>query len=178
MKVVEPNSGKCLLDDFRTNVDTNQREFVNVAFLFNFFGRRIAHGRWVRSKATDSPAEPDNPSTVNMDDVRRDTANALETTSAYSQQNKEKLVNKLKDQLANMDTKIEKLRVRGEGLASDAKTKWDLKMLDLEVKRKSANAKLNEIKNSTADAWGHVEKGAQSAWEELERAFQDASSDF
>lgn len=129
-------------------------------------------------KPTNSRPGPEKPSTVTMDDVRRDTAAALESTAAYSQQNKDKLMKDLKDQLAIMNANIETLRLKGQGLASDAKANWDQKMSELEVKRKSANAKLTEIENSTAEAWSDVEKGAQSAWKELKQAFQDASNEF
>lgn len=129
-------------------------------------------------KATKLPPVVEKPSAVSKDDVQRDMTTALETSAAYSQQSKDKLVRDLKDQLAIMDANIEKLRLKGQGLASDAKANWDQKMSELEVKRKSANAKLKEIENSTAAAWSDVEKGTQAAWEELKKAFQDASNEF
>ncbi len=129
-------------------------------------------------KPMNSSPDSKGTSTVTMDDVRRDSAAALETTVAYSQQNKDKLVKALKDQLAIMDASIEKLRLKGQELASDAKEGWASKMSELDVKRKSVHAKLAEIENSTAEAWSDVEKGAKSAWEELKKAFQDASNEF
>ncbi len=129
-------------------------------------------------KSTSTQPNLENPSTVTMDDVRRDTSNALETTATYSKQNKDLLVKDLKEQLTIMDAKIDELRLKGKGLASDAKVKWDVKMSELEIKRKSASAKLTDIENSSAEAWGDVEKGAQSAWVELKKAYQDASNEF
>ncbi len=127
---------------------------------------------------TNVPPGLEKTSTVSMDDVQRDTAAALETTAAYSQQSKDKLVRALKGQLAIMDANIEKLRLKGQGLANDAKANWDQKMSELEVKRKSANTKLQEVEDSTAEAWNDVEKGVQSVWEELKKAFQNASNEF
>jgi hypothetical protein len=129
-------------------------------------------------KSMDSKPVAVNKPSVTMDDVQRDAATSLKTTVAYSQQNKDRIVKNLKEQLATMDTSIEKLRLKGESLANDAKTNWDLKMVELDEKRKSAHAKLTEVEASTAKAWTDVEKGAQSAWEDLETAFQNASKEF
>ena len=118
------------------------------------------------------------PSVVTREDVDREAEESRDTTAAYSQQNKDKLVKELKDQLATMDENIAKLRVKGEALASDAKASWDLKMAELDLKRKSANEKLVEIESSTAKAWSDVEQGARSAWEDLKGAFQAASDEF
>ena len=84
----------------------------------------------------------------------------------------------LKVQMSAMNAKIEDLRNKGANLASDAKANWELKMSELDSKRKAAGTKLEEIENSTAQAWGDVEKGARSAWEELKKAFQSASDEF
>jgi hypothetical protein len=118
------------------------------------------------------------PTNVTTDDVKRDATATVATTATYSQQEKEKLLAEMKTQMAMMDANIEKLRLKGKELASDAKTSWELKMAALEEKRKLANERLAEIGESTSKAWSDVEKGAKSAWEELSKAFQEASSEF
>lgn len=68
--------------------------------------------------------------------------------------------------------------VKGEGLAEDAKARWNIRMAELDLKRKAAIEKLGEIESSTARAWSDVERGARSAWEDLKSAFQNASNEF
>lgn len=118
------------------------------------------------------------PSKVTNEDVNRDATAAMNTTAAYSQQEKEKLLAEMKEKIVVMDAKIEQLRLKGKDLASDAKTTWDLKMTALEEKRKLANERLSEIGESTSKAWRDVEIGVKSAWEELSKAFQEASNEF
>ena len=84
----------------------------------------------------------------------------------------------MKEKLAVMDANIERLRLKGKNLASDAKAKWDVKMAKLDENRKSANDKLAEFGASTSKAWSDVEAGAKSAWAELSKAFQEASNEF
>jgi hypothetical protein len=129
-------------------------------------------------KPTAAPSDSEKPARVTLDEVKRDAVTSLETAATYSQQNKEQLMKDLKDQMSVMDAKIEEFRIKGANLASDAKATWELKMSELDSRRKAAGTKLEEIENSTAQAWGDVEKGARTAWEELNKAIQSASEEF
>lgn len=116
--------------------------------------------------------------TVTMGDVKSDASKALDTASEYSLERKQRMIQKWNDQLSAMDSQMVGLKKSGEQLAADAKVNWEKKMTDLELKRQAARDKLTELENSTAEAWGDIEKGASAAWDDLKNAFQDASKDF
>ena len=118
------------------------------------------------------------PAKVTSEDVRRDAGQALNTAVEYSQQTREEFQKKLEAQLNELDAKTAKLRENGRELKGEAKVKWDGKMAELEMKREVARAKLAEIGQSSAEAWKDVQKGAQSAWDELDKAVRDASREF
>ena len=118
------------------------------------------------------------PGKVTSEDVRRDAGQAVNTAVEFSQQAKEEFQKNLDARLKNMDAEIAKLREKGRDLKDEAKVKWDQKLADLQTKRDAARAKLGEIGQSSADAWKDVQKGAQSAWDELDKAFKDASREF
>lgn len=120
----------------------------------------------------------DKSTNITMDDVKRDAAQSMNTSTAYSQQAKDRLVRDLQAQMVKMDANIEQLRLKGKDLTSEAKANWEVKMAALDEKRKLANAKLEAVSESTSEAWSDIEKGAKSAWEDLSKAFQDASSEF
>ena len=63
-------------------------------------------------------------------------------------------------------------------MKDDAKANWDRKMVELQTKREAARAKLAEVGRASAEAWKDIQKGAQSAWDELDKAFRDASREF
>ena len=115
---------------------------------------------------------------VTSEDVRRDAGQAVETAAEYSQQTKEEFQKKLEVQLNELDAKIAKLREKGHDLKGEAKVKWDRKMAELETKREAARDKLAEVGHSSAEAWKDVRKGAQSAWDELDKSFREASREF
>jgi hypothetical protein len=129
-------------------------------------------------KPKDTNSNSKEPDKVTIGDVKRDAATSMKTTAEYSQQNKDKIVKDLKEQLATIDESIEALRKRGEILESDAKKNWDASMVDLDDKRKAAHAKLQEMENATSQAWTDIEKGVQSAWKDLKTAVQKASKQF
>jgi hypothetical protein len=115
---------------------------------------------------------------VTSEDVRRDAGRAAETAAEFSQQTKEEFQAKQEARLKDLEAEMAKLREKGRDLKDDAKVQWDKTMADLETKRESARTKLVEVGQSSGEAWKDVRLGAQAAWDELEKAFRDASSKF
>ncbi|MFN7291697.1 MAG: hypothetical protein ACK5YR_19395 [Pirellula sp.] len=115
---------------------------------------------------------------VTIDDVKSDASKALNTASEYSSEQKKKMIQKWQEQRSAMDLQMEELKKKGEQLTADAKDDWNKKMTVLESKRQAAKEKIIEMENSTAEAWGDIEKGAVAAWDDFKNAFQDASKDF
>jgi TolA-binding protein len=126
----------------------------------------------------EQPGTSPAPGTTTSDDVRRDIGQAVDTTAEYADQTKEEYQQKLDARLQELDAEIAKLREKGQDLKDDAKVRWEENMASLETKREAARVKLAELKNSSSEAWKEVREGAQAAWEEMEAAFQKASSEF
>lgn len=115
---------------------------------------------------------------VTTEDVRRDAEKAVDTSAHAAAQAKEDFEMRLKASLAEMEKEIERLHEKGHALKDEAKARWKEKMADLEAKQKAARDKLDEVRKSTGEAWGHMEKGAQAAWDDVRKAFQDAAKEF
>jgi len=118
------------------------------------------------------------PGEVTSEDVRRDAGQAVNTAAEFSQQTKEEFQTKLDTRLKELEAEMAKLRQKGADLKDDAKANWDKTMADLETKRDAARAKLTEVGQSSGEAWKDVQQGAQAAWDELDKAFRDASNKF
>ena len=118
------------------------------------------------------------PGKVTSENVRRDAVQAGNTAAEFSQQTKEEFQKGFDAQLKERDGEIAKLREKGRDLKDQAKADWERTMVDLEGKRDAARAKLAEVGHASAEAWKDVRKGAQSAWDDLEKAFRDASREF
>ena len=118
------------------------------------------------------------PGKVTSEDVRRDAGLAAKTAAEYSRQTKEEFQNDLDARLNELDAEIAKLREKGRDLKAKGKANWDQKMPELQAKRDAARTKLAEVRNSSAEAWKDVRKGAQSAYDDLDKAFREASREF
>jgi hypothetical protein len=112
------------------------------------------------------------------DDVRRDVGKAVDTVAVFSQQTQEELKKSLDLRLKEMEAEISKFRLKGHDLTDQAKISWDQKIAELEIKREAALAKLAEVGRASSEAWRDVQKGAQSAFSELDKALREASSHF
>jgi hypothetical protein len=51
-------------------------------------------------------------------------------------------------------------------------------MADLKTKQEAARKKVEELGKSTGEAWERLEAGAQAAWDDVQKAFQEASKEF
>ena len=115
---------------------------------------------------------------VTAEDVRRDTERAAETVTNAATQAKEEFILRLTSGLAAMDTAIAQLREKGLALKDEARTRWNERMADLEAKREAARNKLEELGSSTGEAWMRLQEGAQAAWDDAQKAVQQASQEF
>lgn len=118
------------------------------------------------------------PGKITSDQVGRDIDQAVKTAVEFSQQAKEEFQMNLERQLQDLDTEIGTLREKGSNLRDDAKAQWDRTMAELDTKREAVRTRLAQAGQSTADAWKETQQEAQSAWEDLSRAFRDAKREF
>ena len=125
------------------------------------------------------------PSEVSTETVRRDAEKAVGTAKdtaveakAAAVQAKKDFELRLKTGLAEMEVEIAKLHEKGHALKDEAGTRWNDKMAELKAKQKVASDKLDELGTSTGEAWGHLEKGAQAAWDDVRKAFREAAKEF
>jgi len=118
------------------------------------------------------------PGKVTSENVRHDGGQAAETATEYSRQTKEEFQKKLDTRLKELDAEITKLREKGRDFKDKAKANWDQNMTELETKRDAAHAKLAEVRGSGAEAWKDLQKGAQSAYDNLDKAFHETSREF
>jgi hypothetical protein len=133
---------------------------------------------FVADTGCDRESADPTPGKATPEDVRRDAGQPVNTAAEFSKQAKEEFQKKLETRLKGLGAEIAKLREKGRDLKDEAKANWDRRMGDLETKRDAARAKLAEVGHSSTEAWKDVQKGAQSAWDELDNAFRDASREF
>jgi hypothetical protein len=97
------------------------------------------------------------------------------TAVESAQAAKEEFQKNMETRLKTLGSEISKFREKGRELKGEAQTNWDRKVSILETKRDAAQTKLTEVGHATAEAWKDLQKHAQASWDDLEKAFQEAS---
>ena len=100
---------------------------------------------------------------------------AIKTVSDDYKRAKAEFQKKLENHLNELDPKINRVREKGRDLQTAAKADWDQKMAELDVKMDIARAKLAVVVRSSPNSWKDFQKEAETASDDLDRAFDQAS---
>ena len=85
---------------------------------------------------------------------------------------------KLLEGLAQLNRRIEVLKIKAEKAEVNAKVEYYKTITVLERKRNKAGKKFQELQGAGAESWEAVKKGADKIWEEIGAAYKDATSKF
>lgn len=91
---------------------------------------------------------------------------------------KESYQKKMEDQLENLQTKIDELKVKASLAKADAKDAYREQLDALSTKQQEAQVKLQELKASSKNAWNDIKTGMENTWDELQTTFNKAASHF
>jgi len=125
----------------------------------------------------DTPAtDPDNRITGN--DVQRELGEATDAVARYAGQTKEEYQAELQKKLDSLDARIEALNDKAAQASEETRASYDAALTTLRQKREVMSDKFAKVKEASGDAWQDVAAGADAAWDDLSKAFQNAASHF
>lgn len=81
---------------------------------------------------------------------------------------------KLSAKLDELDAKMADLKTRAQRAGDQAKAEWEKRRPELEAQRDTAAKKLDELKQSSKDAWDETRTKTEAAFSELEKGFKEA----
>jgi ElaB/YqjD/DUF883 family membrane-anchored ribosome-binding protein len=103
---------------------------------------------------------------------------AAATTKEYVTENKDEFVAAADKRVSELDTNIAKLAQKSVSYKDDGKVQADKILADLHEQRDKLKTKLDELNKSGADGWKDIKAGFASALEGLEKAYENAKSQF
>ncbi|HEY2981644.1 MAG TPA: hypothetical protein VGJ22_10715 [Anaerolineales bacterium] len=77
-----------------------------------------------------------------------------------------------------MEAQLNELGAQISELLGKLGTGVDKELEALRPKLKAAREKLEELKQTSADAWGDLKPGLEKAWVELQKSFNEAAARF
>jgi len=87
-------------------------------------------------------------------------------------------IDKLAVQLKEWSAKIDDLQSKARVASANAKVGYEDLIRQLKDKQAIATKKLQELKDTSAEAWDTLKTGAEAAWAELEKAVIAAKEKF
>ena len=81
---------------------------------------------------------------------------------------------KVQAHLDKLDAQIDEMVAKGKQAEADAKINYNDFIDELQTQRAAAEKRLQELQNSTDEAWSTVQSGFESAWQELTQSFDRA----
>lgn len=91
---------------------------------------------------------------------------------------KEAYVKKLKAQLDEWSSEIDKLQAKAKNAEADTQLEYNKQIEELRSMQEKATNKLTELKDAGDDAWEDLKAGMENAWESLGNAVKSATSRF
>ena len=85
---------------------------------------------------------------------------------------------KAQAELDQLKAELDKLKAKADKADADTKLVANKQIKELESKIKEGQTKLNELAETSADAWGSLKGGVDSAMDSLKAGFKDAASKF
>lgn len=119
---------------------------------------------------------------VTSADVKKEAKKAMETTKAYTLQQKEEYEKQIKAKLQKINGEIQQLQSKAQSRATELKEKGKAEfaqaMEGLHKKKQAAAEKLNELNSASGKAWEDMKSGMDEAMDELIKAYDRARSHF
>lgn len=87
-------------------------------------------------------------------------------------------LDKIKAQIKIWEGDIQKLEGRSEKARINLQSAYKEQISELRTRTENMRKKMNELSESTDDAWGELKKGLEKSWKELSKAFKKAQSKY
>jgi hypothetical protein len=94
------------------------------------------------------------------------------------QEHKKSYEEKIKAQLDEWRDDIDRLKERAKHAGAETRVKYQESIDRLELKMKEGKSKLNDLAESSDDAWDSIKDGAESIWDTMKATFREVKEKF
>lgn len=115
---------------------------------------------------------------VTGEDVAEEMGEAAGTAAAYLEGEKDEVLNKLEERAAEMESRIDELKMKYESASDETKEKLEQQIETMENRLADFKGKIEDINNSAGDAWKDLKEGTSKAMTDLEKAIEEAEKEF
>ena len=128
----------------------------------------------VGCKPTDRQPPANDPPTPQLDQVRKESKEALQATKAYAYAQKAEFVESMKVELAALDREVDMLAAKVEKSSAATKEEANVKLQAIRTRTAELNKELDGVKDATESTWEDVKAGFKKGYDEAKDAFNQA----
>jgi hypothetical protein len=122
-------------------------------------------------------SDPVKPST-SVEDVRRETAEALQAARAYVVHQREEYRQKVGAKLAELAKGIATLQAKAGRAGAKGEAELNAMIADLQVKQEATRRHFEELKAASGEAWADLKVAMETAMKDLEMGYERARARF
>ena len=125
----------------------------------------------------EEPTTPEAPEAP-TEQMKEGVEEATKGAKKWAAETKEDMVQTTEDRIAELQEKIDELGQQASEQGEEAQQKWENELKpELESKVKAARDKLDELRDSSGDAWGDLKTGIQTTIGDLQDAYEAAKQE-
>jgi len=115
-------------------------------------------------------------------EVKQEVSEALKVIESYAADKREESVEKAREMLDDVDSRIERLEAhldrKWDKMTKEARLEWRASQKELRIRRNELAEWYGGLKHSSDEAWREVKKGFSDAYKKLDQAFEKAKEKF
>jgi DNA repair exonuclease SbcCD ATPase subunit len=115
---------------------------------------------------------------VTSEDVKKEATEALDTTLAFTKQQKEYYVKRIETKITEYDEKLDELKKKAAMMTAEAQEELNEKIAKLQTQQKTVINQLEDMKSASGGAWHDLKDGLDSSIDEMDKSFKKALSRF
>lgn len=115
---------------------------------------------------------------VTKEDVKSEVQEAASTTKAYLSEEKQGMVENYQQRLEKIEDQIKAFKGEMENASETVTESYQASVDQLESRYATVENNINDLKNSTEDAWGELKDGVDDAISDLEESLKNAKEEF
>ena len=123
---------------------------------------------------TKEPAVGDNRPPVELDQVKKETREAVDAAKDYTYAQKAEYTAKIRAEIADLNKELDQLSTKIETTTEPARAEAKAKLQDVRDKVSRLSASLDGVQSATESTWDEVKAGVRKGYEEVKISFKQA----
>jgi myosin heavy subunit len=156
------------------NMKTNRKKtaFIPVVLPLIMIASMVITGGSCKSKTAQNSGD------ISREDVQEEVEEAVDTTVAFLTEERKEMMDTYQSKVETAEQQIQEMKEQLESTEAAVKQDYQQKIQMLESQTAFIKNNIQELRESSAEAWKQLSAGVDTALVDLEKALRDARKEF